>query len=167
MLFIACGVAVAAQGGTGTPKTSPQEEQFERRIFALESAKQDLSAWASIFIGGITLLAVANVGLSVWQVGSIARSEVGKAVVDYDQKFSGFLLREEKNLAERLSRFESAISELSKQREALSELLATYSTDASRAASEADRISAGAIARLHREGERILEELRVEFPSRS
>jgi hypothetical protein len=147
----------------GTPVDAAQLRDLDRRIFALESAKQDLSAWASIFIGGITLLALANVGLSVWQVGSIARNEVGKAVTSYDQKFSGFLIREERDMAERFSNFEAAITEMAKQRESISILLSEYSSEASQSATEAGRIAAAAVARLRNEGERLRGELRAEF----
>lgn len=174
VLLEAFSFGVAGQGGTGgggivvkptpPPPNAAQLQELERRIFALESAKQDLSAWASIFIGGITLLALANVGLSVWQVGSIARNEVGKAVTIYDQKFSGFLIREEKDMAERLSNFEAAIAEMAKQRESISILLSEYSSEASRSATEAGKISAAAVTRLQNEGERLREELRAEFP---
>src|SRR5689334_2312296 len=74
-VIVGTGQSVAP--GAHLPDAAQLQDQ-ERRIFALESGKQDLSAWASIFITSITLLALANVSLSVWQVGSIARNEVGK-----------------------------------------------------------------------------------------
>ena len=56
----------------GTSRTAAGQS-LETRIAVLEASVRDFSALATIFVGIVSLLVVANVGLSVWQVGSLAQ----------------------------------------------------------------------------------------------
>ena len=162
--------AVATNSDATAPAAPPasveEVRRFEQRLVALESERHDLSTWATIFIGSISLLALANVGLSVWQVGSIARHEVGKAVTDYDQRFSGFLVQEQGTIEKRLAEFDTALSELAKKRASLSLLVDEYSGAAEVAVGEIRKIGADTLLRLQQEGQRIRNDLRSELSRR-
>jgi len=123
MLLVACavpllGAGILAQttggGAPPTPGTNRVEiQELNLRISALESSRQDLSAWATIFIGIASLLILANVSLSVWQVGSLAQKEVDKVIAQYNEQFGGFLSHRENTVKDRLNEYDKMISDLS------------------------------------------------------
>jgi hypothetical protein len=114
-----------------TPATLQQDRRetadLETRLAVLEATRQDLSAWATILIGVVTLLLAANVGLSIWQVGSIARKEADAIIADYNVRFSGFMTSGQRTITETLTHYEGAISELSRRLDEMSARVDEYS----------------------------------------
>ncbi|TVL98620.1 MAG: hypothetical protein CV087_21070 [Candidatus Brocadia sp. WS118] len=82
---------------------------IERRVAVLESTKADLEVWVTIFVTIVTLLIALNIGLSVWQVGSIARREVESSIKEYDEKFQGVLSSGAKAIDEKFSSYEEKL----------------------------------------------------------
>jgi hypothetical protein len=102
-----------AQSDTQPPPTGSNQEPNQKvedhigdlvkRVDILEAVKASLQAWITILIVTITALASANVGLSVWQVGSITRREVENSLKDYDNKFKEIIEKTYRDIDERLS----------------------------------------------------------------
>jgi hypothetical protein len=90
------------------------ERSVETRLAVLESAKADVQIWIAILIAVVVLLLAANVGLSVWQVGSIARKEVDENLSEFDMKFSGVVDKNIGTITQAISVYESRIEALSK-----------------------------------------------------
>jgi hypothetical protein len=101
---------------TGEETVSVQERKmyldFERRLAVLESTKQNMSIWIEIFVATATLLILLNIGLSVWQVGSIARREVETSIKEYDEKFDGFLTSGVEIINKKLADYDSKLEAL-------------------------------------------------------
>lgn len=93
----------------------PQVHELDKRIAMLESARQDLSAWATIFVSIVAVLLAANVTLSVLQVRTLARKEAEKAIIQYDKQFNGFLMRGQDTIADKLGQYEASIAELTRR----------------------------------------------------
>jgi F0F1-type ATP synthase membrane subunit b/b' len=117
----------------------------------LEAGRQDLGTWASLLVGVVTLLLAANVGLSVWQVGSMARREATGAIEEYDRRFNGFLTKGEDMIRVALETNERRIAELSRR---LSELSARFDKHS--------EVARETIAELTNEAERIFERARLD-----
>lgn len=103
-------------GTVGTVDIAPPIEMggeiyadFERRLAVLESAKQDMKIWITIFVATVTLLTGLNIGLSVLQVGSIARREVENSIKEYDEKFDGFLTGGTETINKKLADYDSRL----------------------------------------------------------
>jgi hypothetical protein len=146
------------------PPSQPLEEKVEiqqlnLRIAALEASRQDLSAWATILIGIVTLLVLTNVGLSIWQVGSLARKEVDEVIAQYDKQFSGFLTRGESTIAEKLEQYGEMISDLSGRMNDIAVSVQQYAITASTAMAAMQREASQAIVKLQAEGERLRADL--------
>ncbi|HZF08776.1 MAG TPA: hypothetical protein VFE33_08310 [Thermoanaerobaculia bacterium] len=139
------GTSQSAQSGplsmpvTPLPVDRQEMGKLETRLAVLEAGRNDLSAWATLFVGVVTLLVAANIGLSIWQVGSLARKEADAIIAEYNAQFSGFLTRGQHTIVERLAQYEEGVSELSRRLEEISARIERYSAEASAASSEPDR----------------------------
>lgn len=102
-------------GTTGTTDTGDIEfkteeySDIEKRLAVLESAKQDTEVWVDILLAMVTLLIALNIGLSIWQVGSIARREVENGIKEYDEKFNRFLTDKGEDINKKLADYDSRL----------------------------------------------------------
>lgn len=160
---------VKAESATGRNPTrsdsQPQQGNVEmqdlnRRIGTVESARQDLSAWATMFVGVVTLLVLVNVSLSVWQVGSLARKEVDEVIAQYNKQFSGFLKGGKDAIAKKLAEYETRVSDLSQRLEHIPSSVQQYAVVASTARADMQHEITQGILRLQNEGERLRADLR-------
>ncbi len=152
-------VAQAGGGGAGDVSQAADLARLGQRIAILESGRQDLSAWASIFVGILALLAAANVGLSIWQVGSIARNEVEKLSGEYAKQFVRFLQHGQSEISAKLKEYEAQTSDLAHQIDAVSATAREYSVMNSALLADLGREEAEAIARIRSEGDRLRREI--------
>jgi hypothetical protein len=88
------------------------ESEIDKRLLVLESSRADVGVWIKLFIATVTILITINIGLSVWQVGSIARREVENRIQEYDIKFGGFLSSREKYFDEKIASYETRLNML-------------------------------------------------------
>jgi hypothetical protein len=79
--------------------------ELVKRIDVLEAVKASLQSWITILIFTITVLASANIGLSVWQVGSITRKEVENSLKDYNSRFEEMINNMYKDIEGKLSNY--------------------------------------------------------------
>jgi hypothetical protein len=144
----------SAQGGSfSMPAISPPADReaigkLETRLAVMEAGRNDLSAWATLFVGVVTLLVAANIGLSIWQVGSLARKEADAIIAEYNAQFSGFLTRGQHTIVERLAQYEESVLELSRRLDEISARIERYSTKASTAGADLQKAAEG-IIQLH------------------
>ena len=119
----------------GKPEPLSQEElnNLKTRLYALEMGRQDLSAWATIFVVFVALLLAANLGVSVFQARTLARQEVEKIIAGYNAQFSGFLVQGQEKLAARLRTYEEGLDRLSEQIKQLSLQAEQYSSEVNEA----------------------------------
>lgn len=103
----------------GTVVFDPSSEKFalEKRVSVLESTKQDLTLWITIFVTMVTILIALNVGLSVWQVGGIARREVELRIKEFDDQFNGILSKDAQTIDEQIKAYESKLLALGEKLE--------------------------------------------------
>jgi uncharacterized small protein (DUF1192 family) len=155
----------SAQGGSSSPPvTSPPADseeigKLESRLAVLEAGRNDLSAWATLFVGVVTLLVAANIGLSIWQVGSLARKEADAIITEYNAQFSGFLASGQHTIVERLALYEESVSELSRRLDEISARIERYSAEASTASADLQREAAEGMVQLHTTAARLRGEL--------
>ena len=160
----------ASTGQSGTPPglsrssvERPVNEDLrgiEARINALEAGRTDLSAWATLFIGIVTVILAANIALSAAQVSSLAHREVAKLISKYDSQFSGFLTENEQTVTAKLEDYERMIKEISERLVENSAAVRRYAADTSQTAKEIQEQSARTIEQLRAEGERLRDTLR-------
>jgi hypothetical protein len=131
------------------------DEELQKRIAILEASRADLSVWATIFVGVVALLVAANVGLSVWQVGSIARKEADAVIDDYNKRFAGFLTSGEQEIQKSLDRYQSTIDGLSRRMDELSASMVQYASSSSNLTAEIRRAVVDGIASLELETQRL------------
>jgi acetyl-CoA carboxylase carboxyltransferase component len=142
------------------PAISPPADReeigkLETRLAVLEAGRNDLSAWATLFVGVVTLLVAANIGLSIWQVGSLARKEADAIIAEYNAQFSGFLTHGQQTIIERLAQYEESVSELSRRLDEIAEKIERYSTEASTASADLQREAAEGMVQLHNTAARL------------
>src|ERR1035437_2774527 len=101
--------SAAETTGPGRPISS-----VETRLAVLEAAKSDVQVWAAVLIGVVLVLRAANVGLSVWQVGGMARKEVDDNLRDFDSKFSGVVNTSIGSVAQAIADYESRLQGLTR-----------------------------------------------------
>ena len=114
-----------SQGPRPTDANQELNQRFEdhfrdinKRVDVLEAVKASLQSWITILIFTITILASANVGLSVWQVSSITRREVENSLKDYDVRFQEIIQRTHDDIENILSSYGRAtqnIADLAKK----------------------------------------------------
>lgn len=102
------------------PSPSPTEDPaLDTRVAVLEGSLRDFSALATVFVAIVSMLVVANVGLSVWQVGSLAQREVETAINKYDAQFHGFLTQRKDLIERRLTEYRDTLAEMAREFEGL------------------------------------------------
>ena len=135
------------------------DEELKKRIAILEASCADLGVWATIFVGVVALLVAANVGLSVWQVGSIARKEADGVIDQYNKRFAGFLTSGEQEIQKTLDRYQSTIDALSQRMDELSASIAQYAASSSSISGELRRVVGAGIEQLEFETQRLKADL--------
>ena len=114
------GSLISNEGGTnnnlrGTQAPEPSiipDFELEKRVIALESIKQDLALWLTIFVTIVVILIGLNVGLSVYQVGSIAVKVVNQEIDKYYKKFEKYLIDDEITIGEQIDKYKVGLDEL-------------------------------------------------------
>jgi hypothetical protein len=149
------GFGTLGRPAKADPESTQEVGDLSGRLAALEASTRDSSAWATILVGVVTLLVAGNIGLSVWQVGSIARKEAEAIIVDYNEQFSGFLTRGQHTIAETLARYEESISDLSRRLDAISARIERYAAETSSAKSDIQREAVAGLVQLHATADRL------------
>jgi hypothetical protein len=90
------------------------DRSVETRLAVLESAKGEVQVWVAILIGVVVLLLAANVGMSVWQVGSMARKEVDENLREFDGRFRGVVDKNIGAITQAISVYESRLEALTR-----------------------------------------------------
>ena len=142
-------------GGNGGDRQPPDDAELRSRVASLEAGRQDLSAWATMLVGIVAVLFAANVGLSVWQVGSISRREADNVIGEYDRRFNGFLTTGEETIREALAHSEQRFSELSARIKDVSASVESVSPVAREALAAVHAEIHAAVERFHAEGEQL------------
>jgi len=143
------GFGTIREPAKARPQSTQEVGDLSTRLAVLEASTRDSSAWATILVGVVTLLVAANIGLSVWQVGSMARKEAEAIIVDYNKQFSGFLTRGQHTIAETLAHYEESISDMSRRLDAIAARIERYAAETSSASSDIQRETAAGLVQLH------------------
>jgi len=83
--------------------------KLESRIAVLESTKQDMSVWITIFATSVILIITLNIGLSVWQVGSIAHREAEDYMREYEKQFENVIQDTIKQIDQKVESYETSL----------------------------------------------------------
>ena len=125
--------------------------EIEKRVTALESSKQDLSMWITIFVTSVILVIGINIGLSVWQVGSIAQREAEDYMKEYEKSFQHLINDTISQIDDKITNYKDKLDELEKK---VYELSPQFESDIER--------SEDAIKNLASSAEKILKEFKDE-----
>lgn len=119
--------SVVANAPNANPRNEPATSndgdnvrELAVRVNALEVGRQDLSAWATLFVGILAMLVTANVGFSVWQVAAITRQKVKEITPEYEQRFSEFLEVSQQSINATLKQYDQRLSTLASNMDSLS-----------------------------------------------
>lgn len=101
-------------------------QRLDRRIEILEHSRDDLNSWVMIFVTSVTILIALNIGISVWQIGSIARKEVSQHIDGLQEEINALLEQNEKGFETKISEFQNNLSSIISKIESLEKKSGDY-----------------------------------------
>lgn len=87
-------------------------QELETKILVLESFKDDISNWVEIFLVMIVTVLSLNVGVSVWQVGNIARKEVENYTKQFDDDYNRMIQNTNAAIDKKVAELKERIKEI-------------------------------------------------------
>lgn len=112
------GISGISGGGFGSSSYSDCTEElkvYENRIQNLESTREDIGSWIKIFITSVSIMIALNIGISVLQVGGIAKKEVNDRLEGLREQINDMVAESEREFNSKVEDFNKLLDSMSEK----------------------------------------------------